>query len=796
MARKEKTKEELAKEVKTLRSKITELETAQSVYKQEARSAIVFKTIIDKANYGIVISDMDGNLVHVNDVFAKMHGYSPEEVVGENLSSFHDTEQLKDLTRLDDMLKRKGSYAGEEVWHKKKDGTLFPTMTSAMVIKNEKGKPLFASSTVIDTTDNKLAEDALKESEEKWRSMAKNAPGIIMILDREGRIQFINHTVRGLKIKDVIGEKHDKYVEPEHRNTVNKALEKVFWTGKSGSYEIEGTGPSGTKAWYSTLVGPIKQNGQVVAVTVFVTDITERRRAIEQIIHLNETFLGLGADHDKNIEILTRTCGEVLGGTCALYNRIKKGLLCSVGEWHTPRGYDPVDKPKGHICYDVIKKSKRGAPYVVKNLQKSSYRKSDPNVSKYGLETYIGFPVYCSGESVGSLCVVYQKDTEFSEGDKKLMGVIAEALSREEDRWKAESELKESEEKFKAIFDHAVDGILLADLENKKFFDGNKTICKMLGYSADEIRKLEVSDIHPKEDLLRVIKQFEKQTREEVTLAQDIPVKRRDGSVFYADVNSKPVMIGGRKYLVGIFRDVTERKEAEKALRQSEEKYRLITENTSDLIAVMEFNGTYRYVSPSHRQLGHEPEDLVGKSGLSMMHPDDRKNLLPLMKKYGKAALKSMFEKDIKDVYEHIEFRLPDRKGNWRNIESTVNLIKSADARKKYDILIISRDVTDRKKAELELEKQRKVLDETNKELFEKLDQLQKAMGHIKRLEGLVPICAKCKKIRIEGIEADKPEAWVSLEKYISDKTEASLTHGLCPECAKKLYKRSRGEEE
>jgi PAS domain S-box-containing protein len=796
MARKEKTREELAREVKTLRAKITELETAQSVYRQEARSAAVFKTIIDKANYGIVISDMDGNLVHVNDVFAKMHGYSPEEIVGENLDAFHDKEQIKDLAKLDDKLKRKGRYTGEEVWHKKKDGTLFPTITSAIVIKNEKGKPLFASSTVIDITDTKLDEDALKESEEKWRSLAKNAPGMIMILDREKRIQFINYTVKGFKIKDVIGEKHDKYIEPGYRDVANNAIEKVFRTGKSGSYDIKGSGANGTKAWYSTLVGPIKQNGQIIAVSAFISDITELKKSEEQVTHLNETFLGLGADHDKNIEILTRTCGEVLGGTCALYNRMKEGLLCSVGKWHTPLDYNPVNKPKGHICYDVIKKGKRGVPYIVKDLQKSPYKKSDPNVSKYGLKTYIGFPVYCCDENVGSICVVYQRDVEFDEGAKRLLGIIAEALSREEDRWRAERELKESEEKFKIIFDHAVDGILLADLENKKFFDGNEMMCKMLGYSADEIKELEVSDIHPKQHLIHVIEKFEKQAREEIALAPDIPVKRRDGSVFYADVNSRPITIAGRKYLMGIFRDVTERKETEKALRESEEKYRLITENTSDLIAVMEFNGTYKYISPSHRELGYEPEELLGKSGLSMMHPDDRRNLVPLVKKYGKAALKGVFEESVKDVYEHIEFRFPDKRGKWHNMESTANLIKSIDARKGYDILIISRDVTSRKQTELELEKQRKVLDETNKELSEKVDQLQKALGHIKRLEGLVPICAKCKKIRVEGIEADKPEAWVSLEKYISDKTEASLTHGLCPECAKKLYKRPQEEGE
>ena len=93
----------------------------------------------------------------------------------------------------------------------------------------------------------------------------------------------------------------------------------------------------------------------------------------------------------------------------------------------------------------------------------------------------------------------------------------------------------------------------------------------------------------------------------------------------------------------------------------------------------------------------------------------------------------------------------------------------------------IDRDITDRKIAELELEAQRKKLEE-------KVHELQEAMKHIKRLEGLVPICASCKKIRIEGKSPDDPKSWATLEKYISEKTDASLTHGLCPECTEKLY--------
>ncbi|MDP2989373.1 MAG: PAS domain S-box protein, partial [Kiritimatiellota bacterium] len=126
---------------------------------------------------------------------------------------------------------------------------------------------------------------------------------------------------------------------------------------------------------------------------------------------------------------------------------------------------------------------------------------------------------------------------------------------------RAEQKLAEAaEDKFKTIFNHASDGILLVDPENRKFFMGNNTICRMLGYSLEEIIKLRVKDIHPEKDIPYVMEQFQKQARGDFTLAKDMPVKRKDGSVFYADINAAVMTIDGNKYMAGFFHDITERK--------------------------------------------------------------------------------------------------------------------------------------------------------------------------------------------------------------------------------------------
>lgn len=165
-------------------------------------------------------------------------------------------------------------------------------------------------------------------------------------------------------------------------------------------------------------------------------------------------------------------------------------------------------------------------------------------------------------------------------GAPEVINIISShqtALIRQRGKWefvetiaskKVAEELKESDEKFKIIFNGASDGILVADQETRKFLMGNKKICQMLGYSLEEIRNLAVTDIHPAEDLPEVLEQFEKQRKGMITLAKDLPTKRKDGSVFYADVNATPITLAGRPYIMGIFRDITERKKMEERLKE------------------------------------------------------------------------------------------------------------------------------------------------------------------------------------------------------------------------------------
>jgi len=128
---------------------------------------------------------------------------------------------------------------------------------------------------------------------------------------------------------------------------------------------------------------------------------------------------------------------------------------------------------------------------------------------------------------------------------------------------RADIALRESEERFRVLFDQANDGKLLADDSTKRFLLANCQIQKWLGYSAAELLQLAVPDIHRPDDLPRVLDEFDKMSRGETTTANDLPVLRKDGTVFFADVTAARFVLQGRRCLLGVFRDITERKRLE-----------------------------------------------------------------------------------------------------------------------------------------------------------------------------------------------------------------------------------------
>ena len=150
--------------------------------------------------------------------------------------------------------------------------------------------------------------------------------------------------------------------------------------------------------------------------------------------------------------------------------------------------------------------------------------------------------------------------------------VSKERLQQEaEERRKAEEKLRESEERYRSIFEGANDGIIACDLGTGKFLFVNKQMSALTGYTEQELLKLDVRDMHPPEDLTHVLEQFSKAAAGEITESAVIPVLRKDKSVIYCDIGAS-FFRNDKTIMVGFFRDITGRKKAE------EDRERLIAE--------------------------------------------------------------------------------------------------------------------------------------------------------------------------------------------------------------------------
>jgi PAS domain S-box-containing protein len=179
---------------------------------------------------------------------------------------------------------------------------------------------------------------------------------------------------------------------------------------------------------------------------------------------------------------------------------------------------------------------------------------------------------------------------------RQALEAFNEQLQGEVEHRKQTAEaLRESEEKFRLFFENAVDGMLLMDLENHRINNANDSMSQMLGYSLEELKQLGAADIHPKEELPYVEEQIEIQLNDGLAPARDLPMRRKDGSVFHANVRGAPIVLSGRKYLMGVFRDITERRQAEEivqaSLREKEillkEVHHRIKNNMSSMMSLL-----------------------------------------------------------------------------------------------------------------------------------------------------------------------------------------------------------------
>ncbi|MFB2833274.1 PAS domain S-box protein [Floridanema evergladense] len=142
--------------------------------------------------------------------------------------------------------------------------------------------------------DRKRIENALRESEAKWRSLVENAPSFVLMIDREGKFLFINRVLPEFSMETIIGESFYDYVLPEYQSIQKAAVERVFLSGEATTFEVLGYKDAQRNlAWYETRIAPIWQDGEISAAIVISNDINNRKQTEADLREKNRRWRSL-----------------------------------------------------------------------------------------------------------------------------------------------------------------------------------------------------------------------------------------------------------------------------------------------------------------------------------------------------------------------------------------------------------------------------------------------------------------------------------------------------------------------
>ena len=255
-------------------------------------------------------------------------------------------------------------------------------------------------------------------------------------------------------------------------------------------------------------------------------------------------------------------------------------------------------------------------------------------------------------------------------------------------------QIRNSEERYRNLINTANDAILVIDAQSRRILEANSTACELLRLSEIELVGASESRLYPPGNASPQLLMPDKGSAR----GHELDLLRADGLSIPVEVSASVTEWGGRPAIVGIFRDIRDRREAAAVLRRSEERFSYLIQNLSDVITVVAVDGTMLYHSPSiERVAGYRPSELLGKSLLEFIHPEDvpavRTALERVTLKVGSAAPP--------------EFRFLHKDGSWVWLESVGNNLLNDVA--VGGIVVTSRDVTGRRVLEEQVRQAQKM---------------------------------------------------------------------------------------
>ncbi len=308
----------------------------------------------------------------------------------------------------------------------------------------------------------------------------------------------------------------------------------------------------------------------------------------------------------------------------------------------------------------------------------------------------------------------------------------------------------------RAVLDFAPEGVLVADRLGQ-IVHVNAQTEKLFGYGPLELLGLHFNVLLPQLFREEHERQIAGYTRapglRPGRVGLELRGLRKDGTEVLLEMSLCSVDVQDGPLVCCVLRKITGLRRSEQAVSEIDERFRLMVENSQDILTIRDADGRVRYISPSiHRVLGYRQEEIIGSIGFELLHPEDRSTVENALNEFWKNP----------GARDSIQYRARHANRSWVSLEVVAyNLLDHPDIR---GVVINGRDITER--IQTQAEKERVIAE------------LQQAISKLDTLTGLLTICASCKKIHAEN------GSWQQIESYIRDRSQVEFTHTMCPECA------------